>query len=498
MTEAELADAPEAPVRRRAYWPYIVAAVVVGALWIVFLVGSEVDQAIRRLYSANRETQAEGYRVLRNHADRDAVHKALERTILDRGQAYSVRRQAAALLNEFGEAPRLEALLRNPERVLRHPVLEALSSEPSFAESIAARPEFDVEGTVAAWLERPGDVTRTAAVSLVRKMQWKQFMPQVRGLLKRSPDGNVPRKEEGAGLAMALGAVSDFNDCESLPAVLQLARHDTDGLVRMRALQAMHRVAFEGEPCRGQVNEDEGRDLVVAALSDPEHVVRMAAAYVLEKVPLWVPPARERLREMLAADPEAVVQRAAMAALSAGRDEAFEAELPSWFHAESPYMRSSAVEATSSYPPKANPFLGCLVGILRNERENRMAWDQARLTLHKAAGDWQGLPPSLRGARGYDGARVERFFNELWEKRVAEDMRIEEHAEGWFRWWAAHMGNDEFRVQAAVTAWRRFWKSAETPDVAGAEAALASLKPELEALFACERAWLATWRERRR
>lgn len=488
-------DAPQAttPSGRARWLPLALGLAVLGALWLWLLLGSEVQQAIRKLYADDPRTQEEGRRLLRAHGDREEVNQALEATVRSPAEAYSVRRQCAALLEELGQLPRLEAILRDADPVVRFPVLGALSQKSWFVQTIVGNSAFDVPGTVRTWLAREGDTQRSDAIALARQLDDATLMPLIRPLLRRSGDPRIHADTERMLIESALAAVGQFKDCESLPAAVELAQHDADARVRMRALQAVHRVAFLDGACPGAVADEVMENILTTALDAEDGLLRQAAGLELAKQPRWAARVRTRLQARLD-DPaeKEVVRRAALEALAAVRDQAFIDDLPRWFHEPTTSLRSAAVQATTSWKAAENPFLGALIGLLRTERESRFIWDQARKLLRDVSGADVGVEETLRAQEGLDRKRFERFLTDLFDKGEGEGVQRVAYARRWFNWYVQRLGLESELRAAAMTAYDRFWDRAEANDVAGARTALASLPEAIEKAFGHERAWLAT------
>ena len=137
------------------------------------------------------------------------------------------------------------------------------------------------------------------------------------------------------------------------------------------------------------------------------------------------------------------LRRAALEALASVRDEAFEKDLPRWFHHSSQYLRSSAVTATGGYDPTSNPYTGCLIGVIRNEKESLLAYDTALAQLRTAAKGLQTVSRTVEGFKRLDRPSAMRAARQLFEAGEAHGETRATFAEAWFAWWAQDRGLGE-------------------------------------------------------
>lgn len=471
----------------------VAATLVAAAAWVAFLYGNASEQAIRKLYADNPRTQEEGRELLRQ-GDRDEVVAALLRTIRSPDEAYGVRRQCIALLDELaGRAP-LEEVLRTGEPRVREAVLSSVAQKPWFRTDVMHDAAFDVRGAVATWLAREGDRTRVDAIQLARQLEDATLMEGIRPLLVRSGDPRVHEAQERMRIEGALAAAVQFKDCASVDQALALAQADPDAKVRMRGLQAVHNLVFVTKACPDAVSAETMEGLFRTALHDDDPLLRQVAAVELAKRSDLVATFRARLREMLEDDQETeIVRRHVLEALAGARDEAFGAELPQWFHAKSSMLRSAAVRAAATWGSEDNPYVGSLVGIVRSERESRAVWDNARMLLRDALGGEQGVEATLRAQEGLDRKRWQRFLDDLYEKGAGEGVTRDLYAQRWFATWLAkRVDDEEMRNGLLHNVYARFWDRAAAGDVAGARAALANVLERYRPLFLNEQAWLDT------
>ncbi len=482
-------NAPAGRARNALIWILALAAV---GVWIWFLLGNSAEQAIRKLYADDPQTQEEGRRRLRENPDRAEVVAALLKTVGSPSEAYGVRRQAAKLLDEFGRRADLESLIRTSGLTVRAPILAAFTTEGWFQDAVLGRPEFGIRDTLVEWLRRDGDRTRADAILLARAMADPSLADEIRPLLRRSTDPRTNREAERFVVEGALAAADEFKDCEALPSALEVARDDPDPRTRMRAIQTVHRLAFVSGTCPDAVPEDTMRDLLGDALDDPDSLLRQVAALELAKRASAVPPHRERLRSLLAStsEPE-VVRRAALDALAAARDEAFLADLPSRFHDATLGVRSAAVKAATGWTAESNPFLGSLIGVVRNERESRVAWDLSRDLLRRALGGEKGVSGNLRAYEATDARRFQRFLDDLYEKGAGEGVTRHAYARAWFEaWLRKHIDDPELVAGIVVNNYDAFWQRADEGSLDTARTALDGVPEKHRAFFVNERAWL--------
>ena len=469
------------------------ATLVVAIAWVVFLYSNASEQAIRKLYADDPRTQEEGRDLLRK-GDKAEVVAALLRTVRSPDEAFGVRRQCVSLIDEIeGRAP-LEELLRTGQPRVREAVLAAVAQKPWFRTDVMKDPAFDVRTALATWLEREGDRTRVDAIQLARQLDDASLMKQIRPLLRRSGDPRVHEGQERMSIEAALAAVVQYRDCDSLEQAVALAQSDPEPKLRMRGLQAVHNLVFVTDACPKRISTETFDGLLTAALDDPDPLMRQVAAVELAKRPDLVPTYRGRLRALLEDPNETeVVRRHVLEALAVARDEAFEKELPAWFHAKSPLLRSAAVRAAATWSKDANPFVGSLIGVVRSEHDLRAVWDNARTLLRDALGGDQGVEATLRAQEGLDRKRWQRFLDDLYEKGAGEGITRAGYAQRLFATWLSREVDDkEMRSGLLHNVYVRFWERAEAGDVAGARAALENVLERYRPLFINEQAWLET------
>ena len=484
LDEIDRDAAPPAP------WRWIVGiALLLGTLWTVFLLRGEVDQAVRQLYSDRPETRQAATTTLKEHGDREEVNATLLATLEQPKEAYSVRFTCARLLVDFEQLPALEPLLQHEELAVRLPVLDVLSRQSYFQKTYVEPGTFGLRDTLRAWLAGEDLPARQEAMRIVRVIGIEDELPQIRAMLVRSDRANVHPMAERQTLQGALKAVSIAKDCESIPAITALLEGDRDPMVRGSALDALYNLVMELGAC-----DDVAPDHVAAtvgALLDDEHAqVRQKALLLLAKQPVWAASHRDRMREILVQGESMGERRAALDGLSAAKGDAFERDLPGWFHHDDQFMRSSAVRGAGAYDPKVSQFTGCLIGIVRNEKENLVAYTTAMDQLRLGAGGYHLVQTSIPELAKIDRVLFIRAVREFFEKGASHGVDRHRFAKGWFAWYAAREGLDPQLASAATTAWASFWEKADAGNVAGARAAIGSLQERMEPLFLYERAWL--------
>ena len=483
-------ETPAPPAR----WGLILGVLgLLGLAWVVFLMTGEVGHAIRKLYAQQPETRREGEQILRGHDDRPAVIERLVDTVTDTDVSYSVRKTCARLLKEFEQLPRLEALVKHEEPGVRYPVLDVLARENYFQSTYVDDPAYGVRETVRTWIQDDKAPARFEGVNLLRRIGIEGELPVLRSLLTRSKQPNVHPDSERQKLLAALAAIAQAKDCESVPAAVALAQSDPHHRVRHVALKTVEHMAFGSKVCPNAVTEDDMRGLIDGALRDRHAHVRQAAVLILRDHPNWAAASRETLHALLNNTHEGFpVRRAALETLSKVRDDAFEQDLPRWFHDPSPFLRSSAVTAAGGYDPPTSPFLGCLIGIVRNERESDLAYDTALDQLRRASSEgFKSATSRVESLEKLNPQKVHEAIRTFFKEGQAHGVTRHQFAEAWFAWWVEHRGFTGEAGEAALNRWRAFWTHADNSDTAGAKSALEDA-PEVErVLYLNERAWLA-------
>ena len=485
-------NTPARPSTLRRLIPYVVfAAVVAGFLWWFFSDTQKITRSIDALHSDSRKTQEEHLGYLRKHPNKKLVNELLAAAVQDEDKAWTVRRMAAAELLRRERLPDLERVLKEGALGARTVVVDVLKDKQFFKETWAKDPVYRVPETLQAWLADRDQPQRARAVQVAKILDWREGLPAIRPLLDRANAGGG--KDGRMILEAAASAVQRFRDCESVPALMKLARDDEVGQVRMRAMQEVHRMVFEHDACPGAVSEDDMKALVVTRLDDEERSVRMAAMIIYKLQPAWAKDSVETLRNVLAdTGRQAGERRLAVEVLIAAEDPDFLRALPKWFHDDSKEVRSSAAQAVRKFPPKSNAFLGSLIGVIRNETENKLAFDSAAEQLRDAAGRWMGVPKALADKSvGSEGRRAfQSVLNGLFDGGEAQGVTREGFSVGWFRWHAQHLGLEGEDIDAAESVYRQFWDAASKKDIAGAKAALEGDRFNKRGLFADMRGWI--------
>ena len=460
----------------RRNWSYLALAAVVGVfvLWY-FSPGQKVDRWIDQLHSDNHKTQREYLDYLRRHDDRKLVNERLLRAVQDDDRAWSVRRMCAGELVRRERTNDLERLLREGELTTRTVVMDTFADKEYFRRTLAPDKTYRVYETLDAWLRDASNSHRARAIQIVKRLDWKEALPLIRPLLQRSGRPNVSADTERMTLEAAASAVQHFEDCESVPALMALARSDPSSRVRMRTMQEVHRLVFERDVCPGAVEEAEMKELVKQRLDDADHAARMAAMIIYKLQPAWAGEVAASLREVLAdLTRGSGERRLALEVLVAIEDALLLEELPRWFYDVAPEVRSSAAQSVRKYKQGKNPFLGSLIGLVRNERDSKSAFDAAAQTLRDEAGRWQGIPDEMAAKANKPAGRREfqQVLNGLFASGEAQGVRRETFARGWFVWHAQHLGLTGDDLAAAVVVYDRFWKAADDRDLAAARNAL--------------------------
>ena len=498
------------PVKRYAVILVLVLAAL-GAGWLVFGERIQVGLHISGLHSNDGRTRAAHVQALKDHPDKDLVIELLTDAVSDGSKAFETRRMCAdLLLRHFNRLSVLETTLRESDDVMtRGVILRSLMVQPYFVDQIATDPAFRVPQTIDAWLQRENDVTRSNAIQLAVKADHKGAMPLIRPLIARSGAAMVHMNQERDVMIAAAGAAEHFADCETLPRLMDIAKDDPDLLVRLRYMQIIDRSVFRDAPppvCAGMVDPDAFAAYVRGALDDPAHEVRMGAMLILARKPAWAEAAVARLREILAGpkmkdgrDTGAERRHALEALLRVGKKEDLD-RIPSACHDPSMEVRSTAARSIKAL--KDTGYEGCWIGLLEDETESQVLWEDVLDLFYKWAKiglGRLGFPPSMSIKAVQQANEWKKDLANIFagqEVVVAEDdgtfMRISRAsiAKDHFRWYARKLGLEGEKLEQATAARAAFYEAKRRGDVKAAQAALADA-PRAADLWAYEDAWLA-------
>ncbi|MDA1194786.1 MAG: hypothetical protein O2894_06345 [Planctomycetota bacterium] len=496
------------PWRRFAIIGGVLAVVGIG-LWFAFGERFLLGLHVSGLHSNDGRTRAAHVAALKEHPDKELVVELLLDAVADDDYAFDVRRLCADLVHrQFNRLSRLEQILRGSASVhTRGVILRSLMVEQYFEDEIVSVPAYRVRETIDEWLAKPGDFTRADAIQLAVRIQYAEAMPKIRPLVRRSGSPSAHSQQERDVMIAAAGAAEQFKDCEALGSLLDIARDDPDLLVRLRFMQIADRASGAGQPCAASISEDALSELVLAALADPAHEVRMGAILILSRSAEMAKSALPQLRAIV--EGPAVHQgrdtgperRHALEALIVAGDPDDIARIPAACLDSSVEVRSTAARIIRALPDAA--FEGCWIGLLEDETENQGLWRDALDFFYKFARIGQGrlgFPPrmshkAVNAPLEWDADLANVFGGA--ELTVAEDdgtfMRISRGSitEAHFKWWARRLGLEDEAVDQATAARQAFYAAKRRGDAAAAEAALASA-PRAVGLWSYEDAWLAS------
>ncbi len=507
---APAAREPAAPWKRYAGILGVVV-LALGVLWLVFGERVRMGLHISGLHSNDGRTRAAHVKALKEHPNKDLVIDLLSDAVSDSSNSFETRRMCADLLvRHFNRLSVLETKLRDAGDVMtRGVILRSLMVQPYFDDQIATDPSFRVHDTIDAWLKRENDVTRSNAIQLAVRTDHKEAMPLIRPLIARSGAPMVHKTQERDVMIAAAGAAEHFADCETLPKLMEIGKDDPDLLVRLRFMQILDRSVFRAAPppvCAGVVDPDAFAAYVRAALDDPAHEVRMGAMLILARKPAWTEPSLPRLREIVAGpkmkdgrDTGAERRHALEALLRAGKKEDLD-RIPSACHDPSMEVRSTAARSIKAL--KDTGYEGCWIGLLEDETESLVLWEDVLDLFYKWAkiGTGRlGFPPSMSLKAVQKPGEWKKDLANIFagqEVVVAESdgtfMRISRAsiARDHFRWYARKLGIEGEALEQATAAREAFYAAKRKGDAAAAQAALEGA-PRAADLWSYEDAWLA-------
>lgn len=462
-----------------------------GSLFYWWTSGGKVATAINGLNSDSpaerraKHKELVGYKV----GDKD-VDAALLEAVWDQDKAWRVRRQCAQILIERQQRSALERSLRETKELGKlPPILDRLSNEEYFKRTYADDPAYRVNAVLDWWMGQEGDDTRGYAIRIATKLGRRDLLPQIRPLLKRrATSTRAGRESQKLLLTAAAGAVHFFKDCESIDGLVELTKSDPDPLVRMRAMQFLSRLAVREESaCESTYGIAAFRELVQGMLDDAEKPVRMAALIEIDQVPALGEGLNEKLYGILESDKDGSERRYALHALSRMGDPDLASRMGRYAHDDSAEVRSSNVAKATVYSP---PLFSILIGAVRDEAENRLAFETALDVLREKGGSWHGFPPELaQVARKQEKAWVDARRT-LFEAGEFGGVTRRSVADAWFSWFVEEMGLSAEEQAAAVEARVAFWAAAEKGDASAAKAALDQLPQQDTQIFLYERGWL--------
>lgn len=474
----------------RTLW-IVVAAVVLGGGVLIMLLGDQVATDINGLDSDSpAERRAKHKRLVSYKIGDKAVDAEILEAVWDQDNSWRVRRQCAQILIERQQRSALERSLRETKELGKlPPILDRLSNEEYFKRTYAEDPAYRVNELLDWWMAQDGDDTRSYAIRIATKLGRRDLLPKIRPLLKRRPTStHAGRESQKLLLIAAAGAAQFFKDCESIDDLVTLTKSDPDPLVRMRAMQFLSRLAVrEGSACESSYGVPGFRELVQGMLDDPEKPVRMAALIEIDQVPSLGEGLNEKLYDILESDKDGSERRYALHALSRMGDPDLASRMGRYAHDRSAEVRSSNVAKATLYSP---PLFSIMIGAVRDEAENKLAFETALDVLREKGGSWHGFPPDLaKLAQKQEKAWIDARRT-LFEAGEFGGVTRRSVADAWFSWFVEDMGLSAEEQAAAVEARTAFWAAAEKGDAAAAKAALDKLPQQDTQIFLYERGWL--------
>ena len=276
-------SAPSSAMKRYVYIGVPLVLIVVIGL-VLFWPRIELSFKINGLNSDNPDTRRTMRKQLVEAPREDWIDEALVSGVEDSSRTFSVRHTLVDILIERERLPLVEKAYLDGDLDTRSVILAALQGKPYFQDTYVADSRYDVEGTVRTWLERSDDFTRSHAIQIAMQLDLTDTAPQIRALLAQpAPDRPVAGDKRRNLLVAAIGAAHKFNDCESIPVLVELANSGVSGLVRWRAAQGVDRLVSGEEPaCAGAVSDEDMTALMVKMLGDKDPTPRIGALTNLE------------------------------------------------------------------------------------------------------------------------------------------------------------------------------------------------------------------------
>ncbi len=488
-------------VSSRPAWTryFVIGAVlllVLGVVAVVFGPSLMLSYWIHGLNSDDpAERKANETKLIESRSE--SVEDALRSTIEDDDEAFRVREASARILYRRQRLGTLEQILKGGTVAGKRAVLSVLAAQSHFVADYAEKREWGVADVLRAWLKDVDEPSRSRAVqiALMRSVDLPDIQPEVRAMLVRRPEGDLPAEEQRLQLNGAMGAAVQTKDCASAGAIATLAEKDPDWNVRRRAIQALFELSGGAKPaCPDAISKDRLKALVTGALASPDKLVRMSTMTALEQHrPPWLSELRPTFLAILDGNGPGEERRGALTALGLVKDDNLRARLPRYFHDRSADVRSTAVSVAQAFAEgKDVPsgFEGCLIGTVRFETQSAVAFQSALEFLQRLAREWVGLPEALRKEGAGRKPTFREFLAELFRDGQSRGVDREAWAKAWFRWHAGQLGLTEEEVAAALDVEDRFWRAAKASDVAAARAALESFPRKTPGLFCYEEGWL--------
>ena len=479
----------------------VVVLLVVGLL--VFWPDIDLSMTINQLHSDDPAVR-KAARAKLTESERPDLDAQLEEVLNDPDKAFNVRTQIGSVLIQRGRMPAVERAMASEDLQSRMVALAVLDAHQHlipeagdvwFKRDVAENPDYRVTETLLAWLAREGDLSRLQGVQIATELGLQEAIPLLRKLATPPRDGTLSRNERGL-ISVAANALVRFEDCESMPGLLETAKTSADERVRLRLTQVVYQAVSGGQGvCKDAVPEEAVKEMVVRGL-DGAAEVKQGSLLILSQRPEWARDVADRLLAILdgAEGDNVYVRRGALGALTAVGDEAFGRRLPRYFHADDFNIRSQAVSGSRAYalkPGFEDFFEGCWLGVLRDETESNLAFDSALGGLRDRAGTIVGVPDAVMADPQGRSERMVAFRKELYEEGESYGLDRVTWVDTWFDWWAKQLGlESQAERDAALAARRAFWDAARAGDVAGARQALASVPSGDGPLFTYEQGWL--------
>ncbi len=433
-----------------------VVLVVLGLAFWLFYPRWRMDRWIADLHSDNTKIASQARKNLRaaDGAD-DALHAAL----FDHDLPFEVRRMVGDILIDRNRLPLVEDVLRSNDVLAREAaltVIYGISQRPGalgetwFRREYVDRAEYRVKETLVAWLGQARDPSRGQAATLAAALGLKEAIPPLLAIVK-DVSGTGSTREQRAVLPRAAQALVRLHACDVLSDVAESADHETDDLVRLRLVQAVHQAVRGPQPsCPDALPEARVKELLLRALADGGPLTRKGVALALQSEPKWAKEAVQTLLHILD-DREAsdtVLRQETLRALAASGSEEFARLLPRYFHDDNPYVRRAASEGALTLAHRQDiPFhyVDCWIGLLQRETENDAAFASAIDGLRDAAGQLLGVPKEAVDAASSEGPAWTRFRDEMFERGESGGLSRAAWAEMWWRWWARSRGSTRSR-----------------------------------------------------
>lgn len=439
---------------------------------------------------------------LRAETDPALIGK-LESALSDTEYARDIRLNVGALLIEKENRAIVEKALTAASLDTRTIAIEVLARESFFRKQYFDDPVYRVPETLLEWMKDGARSDRVAAISILPviypygEKPPAEVMAVVRAMASPSAPPSI-RYNASASLA-------GYLDCESAGRILEMAGTEEDPEAKLRLMQIVVQQFWDAgnEECRGRMNEDAVRAVVVRALRHPgegdmNRAVRIGALGLLARHPDWAKASVDVVRAILESNAHEVERRQALETLVAAADPKTVGRIPAWFHDGSAGVRSSASSAVGL--DKGNGKFGLsqhalnalLAGYFSAETEIKGYEAPMRLAyagIRQKAGVWVGLPEPFR-TKGGAMNEVAEAVHKLLLTGSFEGTTRAQVADALFRWLAEQEKLPPADVEAAVKARGEFWKKALAGDAAGAKAVYGAAVGTSPDLWIYEKGWL--------